>query len=205
MIRPKMRALKAVAVRVGVGVGVGVAVRAAAVMTAAMLLVCWLSACSRQPADKQTAGATIPAAYPASVPAMAGRSAPDPAVPDPEPSSFVEGICVDVQALNNPLMDQEMKALLHQLMKAVVDRDQGAFARLFPDSSTAEYYADEFTGSARFRFEQVDSGGIERDDEGRTRIPVQGEVLRDGHMDDFFWLVYFKKTVPGGWKLVALD
>ncbi|GGA43460.1 hypothetical protein [Paenibacillus physcomitrellae] len=120
-------------------------------------------------------------------------------------ASFKEGIFVDVQALDNPLVNQDIKGLLNKLMKAVVDRDKEAFAKLFPDSQTATYFDYQFEGSPKFRFEQAGDGVIEQDAEGRVSIPVEGKVIREGQIYDFFWLVYFNRIDPDGWKLIALD
>ncbi|WP_138496143.1 hypothetical protein [Paenibacillus pinistramenti] len=134
----------------------------------------------------------------------AGSDSPS-ETPDPAALNFKEGIVADVQALDNPLIHSDIKELLDQMMKAMVEGDEQAFYSLFPNSESAAYFSFEFEGSPKYRFEEIDEGAIQKDSEGRVLLPVSGRVQRDGQVHEFSWAVYFKKDKEGVWHLIALD
>ncbi|SDM41925.1 hypothetical protein SAMN05428961_11714 [Paenibacillus sp. OK060] len=115
---------------------------------------------------------------------------------------FEKGVFIDLEKENNPLLNEQIKAVLKKNLDAQVNLDEEAFRSTFKDLKTSDAYMGTFGGEYKFT-------KIYNISEDKTKdqilVNVTGEMLRDNAIEDAAITYYFAADADGKWSIVAID
>ncbi|CAM3317925.1 hypothetical protein HP548_12400 [Paenibacillus taichungensis] len=115
---------------------------------------------------------------------------------------FEKGVFIDLEKENNPLLNEQIKAVLKKNLDAQVNLDEEAFRSTFKDLKTADAYMGTFGGEYKFT-------KIYNISEDKTKdqilVNVTGEMLRDNAIEEAAITYYFAADADEKWSIIAID
>ncbi|MED4957620.1 hypothetical protein GNQ08_26085 [Paenibacillus macerans] len=115
--------------------------------------------------------------------------------------SFKTGVFVDLDAMDDPLFNDEIKALLKTTLESLANKDEQGFRSVFQDEQVADAYMYLF--GRDYYFDKYE--GIEKDNSNRIVVNVTGKDRYDGEIHNPNSAYYFIQDKSGQWKLGVID
>ncbi|WP_438497799.1 hypothetical protein [Paenibacillus sp. IHBB 3054] len=121
--------------------------------------------------------------------------------PQPIQGTFTTGVFVDLDTLEDPLFNEEIKNLLNTTLEALANKKEEAFRSVFKDSQSADAFMYLF--GRDYYFDTI--GTVDQDKEGRVIVEIRGKVKDSGEIKEPNSFYYFMKDADNHWSLRAID
>lgn len=116
--------------------------------------------------------------------------------------SFEAGVSIDLESVENPLFNKEIKALLQTALESMANKDEEGYRSVFGSKQSADAHMYLFGYGYHFDY----LGTIEEDNSGRIVIEIRGKVKdEEGIRDTPNGYFYFIKNKEGHWILGTID
>lgn len=90
-------------------------------------------------------------------------------------SEFEAGVFVDLDEVNDPLFNEDIKKLLNTTLDSLANNKEEEYRNVFRDKKTANAYM--YLLGKDYRFDEI--GTIEEDNEGRIVVELRGKEKDD--------------------------
>lgn len=121
--------------------------------------------------------------------------------PQPSQGAFTTGVFVDLDTIEDPLFNEEIKNLLSTTLEALANKKEEAFRSVFKDSQSADAFMYLF--GRDYNFNTI--GTVEQDKEGRVIVEIRGKVKDSGEIKEPSSFYYFMQDADNHWSLRAID
>lgn len=120
--------------------------------------------------------------------------------------SFKTGVFVDLDAVDDPLFNDEIKALMKTTLEALANKDEQAFRSVFIDEQAADAFMYLFGRDYYFdHFERIEIDEDYGKYDGRITVYVTGKVRYDGEIQEPNSAYAFIQDKNKHWKLGGID
>ncbi|MDP4098502.1 hypothetical protein OIN60_17345 [Paenibacillus sp. P96] len=185
------------------------------VVVLALMAACSGNTKDNTPNDPAPAGQEAPSAEEPSTEEPSDPAAEEPAQGSNEqpagndegtqPDLFESGVFIDWNSVEDPLLDDKLKATLQAFLTAVTKPDEAGYERLFPNHATEDHadFRDVLEKPMNYRFEEV---GKAIEEAGRILVPVSGTSRDDVFgVREFSNNLYFKQNEQNEWEVILID
>lgn len=159
------------------------------------------------PAGQEAPSTEEPSAPAGEKPAQDSNSGKDPAenTDGTNPDLFKSGVFIDWNGVDDPLIDDRLKAALQAFLTAVIKPDEASYEKIFPNHATEDRadFRNVLKEPMNYRFDKI---GKAIEEDGRILVPVSGTSRDDVFgIRDFSNNLYFKQNAQNEWQVILID
>ncbi|MFM9276685.1 hypothetical protein [Paenibacillus jiagnxiensis] len=121
------------------------------------------------------------------------------------PDLFKSGLFIDWNGVDDPLINESLKAALQAFLIAVTKPDEASYEKIFPNHATEDRadFRNVLKEPMNYQFDKV---GKAIKEDGRILVPVSGTSRDDVFgIRDFSNNLYFKQNAQNEWEVIMID